>query len=413
VKIVYIHQYFRTRQMSGGTRSFEMARRLVAMGHEVDLVTSDNEPPVGASPGWRITNEDGIRVHWYPVPYSNNMSYSDRIKSFFAFAWKSARRAASISADVIYASSTPLTVALPGVYAARKQRIPMVFEVRDLWPDMPISMGALNNRFAIAAARRLERFAYRRSKHVVALSPEMKAGVTSRGKRDDEVTVIPNGCDLDLFPAPAADGAAFRAAHAWLGDRPLVLYAGAVAKLNGLEYLVELALQMLGLDPEVRFLLVGNGNDRDRLRDKARSVGVLDRNLFFIDSVRKSQVPAVLSAATIATSTVVDVPGVSANSANKFFDSLAAARPIAINHVGWLADIIREKDCGLVLPPHDVPAAARQVIAAVRNESWLRDAGIRARQTAERLFDRDRLAAKLESVLNTAVERQSRKEQES
>ncbi len=404
VRILYIHQYFRTRQMTGGTRSLEMARRLVEMGHEVDLVTSDNEPPPDASRAWRVTVEEGIRVHWYPLPYSNAMSYSQRIRAFFRFAWKSARRAASIPADVVFASSTPLTVAIPGAYAARKQRVPMVFEVRDLWPDMPIAMGALKNRLAVAAARALERFAYRKSRHIVALSPEMKQGVVRAGKPEDRVTVIPNGCDLDLFPASDAEARAFRNSLPWLGDRPLVLYAGAIALLNGLGYFVELAKETLRLNADVRFLLVGHGNDRLRLRDLAAQIGVLDKNLFFIDSVPKAEMPAILAAASIATSTVVDVPGVSANSANKFFDALAASRPIAINHTGWLADVIEQNDCGLVLPAHDVPAAAQRLVDAIHDEAWLRAAGQRGRSVAERQFSRETLASRLESVLRSAVD---------
>lgn len=389
--------------MSGGTRSLEMARRLVDRGHEVDLVTSDNEPGSAASSAWRISVEEGIRVHWCPLPYSNTMSYSERIRAFFRFAWKSARRSASIPCDVVFASSTPLTVAIPGSYAAWRQRVPMVFEVRDLWPDMPIAMGALKNRFAISAARTLERFAYRKSRRIVALSPEMKQGVVNAGVPEANVTVIPNGCDLDLFPASAARGQAFRNSLPWLGNRPLVLYAGAVALLNGLSYLVELAKETISLDPEIRFLLVGRGNDLERLRKLAQQLGVLDKNLFFIDPVPKDRMPDVLAAASIATSTVVDVPGVSANSANKFFDALAAGRPIAINHVGWLADIIEQNDCGMVLSPHDIPAAARRLVDALRDENWLREAGGRARSTAERCFDRDRLADQLEAVLQSAV----------
>jgi glycosyltransferase involved in cell wall biosynthesis len=279
----------------------------------------------------------------------------------------------------------------------------MVFEVRDLWPDMPIAMGALTNRFAIYAARRLERYAYRRSTRIVALSPDMKAGVIRAGMRDEMVTVIPNGCDLDLFPALPSQAQAFRNSLSWLGDRPLVVYAGAVAVLNGLGYLVDLARHTLLLDPEVRFLLVGTGNDYERLRAMAASFGVLDKNLYFHPPVPKNQMPAVLSAAAMATSTVVDVPGVAANSANKFFDALAAGRPIAINHTGWLADIIQDNNCGLVFRPDDVPDAAKRLVSALRDTQWLREAGARARAVAERDFNRDVLADRLDEVLQGAV----------
>ncbi|RIK83353.1 MAG: glycosyltransferase WbuB [Planctomycetota bacterium] len=403
MRIVYIHQYFRTRQMSGGTRSLEMARRLVAMGHEVDLVTSDNEPAPGTPRGWRVTNEEGIRVHWYPLPYSNKMSYADRLKSFFAFAWKSSRRAAGIPCDVVFATSTPLTVAIPGTYAAWRRRVPMVFEVRDLWPDMPIAIGALKNPVAIAAARMLERYAYRHSTRIVALSPEMKAGVIRTGFPETHVAMIPNACDLDLFPGSADDGRRFRASLPWLGDRPLVIYAGAIAILNGCTYLVDLAKATKDLNPEVRFLLIGEGNDLERVRTAAAERGVLDKNLFFLPRIAKQEVPAALAAATLATSMFVDVPGTSANSPNKFFDAIAAGRPVAVNHRGWIADIVRDRDCGLALPPGDAAAGAKPLVEAIADPVWLARAGANARRTAEELFDRDKLAVQLEGVLREAV----------
>jgi glycosyltransferase involved in cell wall biosynthesis len=404
MKIVYIHQYFRTRRMSGGTRSLEMARRLVRMGHEVDLVTSDNEPPVGAPRRWRVTTEEGIRVHWYPLEYSNAMSFSQRIRSFLRFAWKSSRRAAGIPADVVFATSTPLTVAIPGAYAAWRQGAPMVFEVRDLWPDLAIVIGALKRRPTIAAARALERFAYRRAKHIVALSPGMKAGVVRAGVAEDKVTVIPNGCDLDLFPGTEEQGQTFRASFPWLGNRPLVVYAGALAVFNDLRFLVHVAAEMRSLNREVRFLIIGQGNDSQRVRDLAADTGVLENNLYFLNRVAKEQMPAVLAAATMPVSTLIDVPGTPDSSPNKVFDALSAGRPIAINYGGWLSDILNEHDCGLVLPPQDIPAAARRIAAALADPKWLREAGKRARHVAETQFSRDQLAARLEAVLLASAE---------
>ncbi len=131
MKIVYLHQYFVTPDMPGGTRSYEMGRRLVEAGHEVHMITSDQSGRFDASEGWRITEEAGIRVHWTTVPYGNEMPYGERIKAFFLFAWRSAREAARIGGDLVFATSTPLTIALPAVYAAKRCGVPMVFEVRD------------------------------------------------------------------------------------------------------------------------------------------------------------------------------------------------------------------------------------------------------------------------------------------
>src|SRR6056297_1317779 len=113
--------------MSGGTRSFEMAKRLVSRGHEVNMITSwrtDHQYH-----DWFTTCDAGICTHWLPVPYSNEMSYRRRVVAFLTFAMRATKKAASLPADVIFATSTPLTICLPGAYASWKQAIPMVFEV--------------------------------------------------------------------------------------------------------------------------------------------------------------------------------------------------------------------------------------------------------------------------------------------
>src|SRR4051794_13167481 len=200
--------------MHGGTRSYELARRLVGLGHEVHMVTSDTQPAPGAK-GWRETNESGINVHWLPVPYSNAMTYSDRMRAFSHFAVDSTRRAAQLSGDVFFATSTPLTIAVPGIFASRWNSRPMVFEVRDLCPAIPIAVGALKSRPAIMAAQLLEKAAYAGAQHIIALSPGMKAGVEAAGVSPEKITVIPNLCDPERFQVPAAAGEAFRKQYAW------------------------------------------------------------------------------------------------------------------------------------------------------------------------------------------------------
>ena len=206
MKILYLPQYCTTPAMSGGTRSYEMAKRLVAAGHEVHVITTWR----GASErrDWWVEDIDGIQVHWLPVPYSNAMGFARRLKAFFHFAARSARRAVTIGGDVVFATSTPLTIALPAVAAARKLKRPMVFEVRDLWPLLPIAIGALRSPVTIALARWLERFAYRNADRIVALSPGMAEGVVATGYDPARVHVIPNSCDLDLFQPDAAAAAA-------------------------------------------------------------------------------------------------------------------------------------------------------------------------------------------------------------
>ncbi len=405
MRIVYLHQYFVTPEMGGGTRSFELARRLVRAGHEVHMVTTDNRPEPSWRRGWRVTQEAGIEVHWLPVPYDNRMSYARRMRAFLAFAVGSARRAASLRADVVFATSTPLTIALPAVWASWRSGAPMVFEVRDLWPDVPIALGVLSNPLAIAAARLLERFAYGNARRIVALSPGMAEGVCRAGYPRERIDVIPNGCDLELFRPDPGAAAAFRSEHAWLGGRPLVAYTGTLGLVNGVDYLVRVAARVASLDPEVRFLIVGEGRAWDAVRSDAEAAGILGRSFFMMASLPKPGVARVMAAADVATSVVVDVPALWHNSANKFFDGLSSGTAFAVNHEGWQADLLREWDAGLVLPATDADGAARMLVDALHAPGWTRRAGANGRRLAEERFARDALATQLERSLRDAEAR--------
>jgi glycosyltransferase involved in cell wall biosynthesis len=390
VRITYIHQYFTTRSMSGGTRSYEQARRLVERGHDVQVITTTTTA-AASSLSWRTTLEDGIRVHWLPVPYSNKMSYGRRIWAFLQFAVLSSIKATQLGGDVIFATSTPLTVAVPGIIAARLRRARFVFEIRDLWPELPVEVGALRNPIAIRFAFALARAAYRNADHVIALSQGMADGIASHGYPVERISVVPNASDLDLFATANQDAQHFRGANPWLEKRPLVVYVGTFGLVNGVSYLVRLAAEMANIDPEVRFLLVGDGAERTKVHDLADELSVLDRNLMILPEVPKAQVPGILGAATFATSVFLPFPGMAANSANKFFDALAASRPIAINYKGWQAEVLREADAGVVLDPVDVASAAKLLATRIRDEAWLEQARHASRQLAATRFSRDLL----------------------
>jgi len=387
--------------MPGGTRSYEMARRFVALGHEVHMITSQREESDNSS-GWLEEQIDGIHVHWLSVPYSNKMGFTARIMAFMKFSLLSALRAVKVGGDVIFATSTPLTIALPAVYAASRLRKPMVFEVRDLWPEVPIAVGVLKNPLLIICARWLERFAYKHSKHVVALSPGMAEGVIKAGYPKNRVHVIPNSCDIDFFQVPESEGAKFLNDHPELQDGPLILYAGTLGLINGVGYLVDIASAMLQIDTEVRFLIVGDGKEQDQIRRKAANAGVLGKNLWMLPPVPKAEMPRLLTTATICTSLVIDLPEMWNNSANKFFDSLAAGRPIMINHEGWQADLLRETGAGLVVPPTNAAQAARMLHDFLSDPNKVKKVGQAAFRLAKTRFDRDVLARRLLAVLQKA-----------
>lgn len=386
--------------MAGGTRSYEMARRLVDWGHEVHMITTDRNGRFDPKQKWHETEEAGIKVHWTPIPYSNKMFYGQRIKSFFAFSWRAARKATEIGGDIVFATSTPLTIAIPGVYASKRLKIPMVFEVRDLWPEVPIALGALKNPLTKSAARWLERFAYRNSSHIVALAPGMKEHIISKGYPEAKVTVIPNGADVDLFNVPEETGQALRRQYEWLGDRPLVVYAGTLGMVNGVEFLVDLAEKTFSTHPEVRFAVIGSGKEEQVIKEYAEKKQILGKNFFMIGQIPKDKVPVWLSAATFTCSLIIDKRENWEHAVtNKFFDSLAAGRPIVNNHPGWQTEIAIENDCGILLS-RDPKEAAITLTKKLMDAQWIHTAGSNAFSLAAKKFNRELLAKELEVCLS-------------
>jgi glycosyltransferase involved in cell wall biosynthesis len=400
MRIIYLHQYFVTPAMSGGTRSYELARRVAAAGHEVHVITSRREALGAATAKWVTTVEEGVHVHWTSVPYGNRFGFARRLHAFTAFAWRAAWKAARLRGDLVFATSTPLTIAIPAILAARRLRVPMVFEVRDLWPEVPIAMGEIRNPLLIASARMLERLAYRSSARIIALSPGMADGVVANGYPRERIEVIPNACDIELFAgsAPELDPGFLPP-----GEGPLVVYAGTFGRVNGVGYLVEMAAAMARLNPSVRFLLVGDGRELEAVTQRARATGTLGVNLWIRPSVRKQQMPALLRHATLATSTVIDVRALWNNSANKVFDALAAGRPVMINHGGWQQEFLERSGAGFATPGADPAAGARQLASFLSSPDTVARAGQAALHLATTHFSRDRLAERFRAVLEEAA----------
>ena len=382
MRILYLHQFFITRAGVGGTRSYEFARRFVARGHSVRMVT--------AAEGDRTV--DGIEVAGARGGYSDYVSatavsYPRRMLAFASFAPAAARAALrGPRPDVIYATSPPLTIALPALAAAARWRAPLVFEVRDLWPEAPIQMGALRNPLARRLARALERFVYRRSARLIALSPGIRAGVLATGVPEERVALIPNASDLDLFdPAPRR-----------AGDRFTVSYFGTMGEANDLSAAVEAARLL----PDMEFVLMGDGKRRAALQRSA------PENVAFPGAAGSKQEVAALAARSDACLTLFkDVPVLATNSPNKLFDTFAAGRPAIVNMNGWMRRLVEENEAGLYVRAGDAGDLAAKL-------EWLRDhpaeaaaMGRNARALAEREFDRDVLAGRVLGLLEEAGRR--------
>ena len=376
---------------------------MAAAGHHVDMITTDQAAPTNEG-GWTTREEAGIRVHRLSISYSNKMDRRQRLRAFLSFAFLGSRVAAQLDADVIFATSTPLTAAVPAIYASWRNKTPYVFEIRDIWPDVPVALGYLRNPLLRAAAYWLERTAYRRATRLVALAPGMGQHMIDCGAPADIITIIPNGCDVEVFERVSSDEIAKIRSDPWLGDRPIILYAGTLGAIGGAAYVVDLAAAALAIDPEVRFVIIGEGREEASIRARAAEIGVLDRNLRMLAAMPKVEVASWFRASTM-TLALFSGPKLVWKDAvqNKFFDSLAAGKPMISNHDGWQNEIATSNDVGFSVSADDAAAAAREIIAAAKDTAWLKAVESRARKLSHGEFCRDTQAKSLIDVLTTAA----------
>lgn len=386
--------------MGGGTRSYEMAKRLVQNGHEVHIITSWREQSDEKS--WFSSEVEGIQIHWLPVPYSNSLSFNQRIKAFLNYAFKAGRKAREIGGDIVFATSTPLTISIPAVSTAKKLKVPMVFEVRDLWPELPIAIGAIKNPILKFLTKRLELFSYKNAAQIIALSPGMAEGVLKTGYPKEKVTIIPNSADLNLFKPDALKAEQFRSKYPELKNYPIVLYAGTLGIINGVSYLAELAAEVSKTTPDIKFVVFGHGAEWDIVQNKAKQLGILNVSFYMYSSIPKTELVSAFCAADISTSLFVDLKPMEANSANKFFDTLSSGTPVAINYGGWHSTLLEKHSAGIQLS-RNINEAALEIVEFLKKPDLQKEIGGNARRLAETDFSRDLLATKLESVLIDAT----------
>jgi glycosyltransferase involved in cell wall biosynthesis len=408
VDVLYFHQYFATRRRSTATRSYELARRLVERGHRVTIVSRDTRRlEVGresAPQGRLVAREqvDGIDVLYLNIPYANRYATPVRLASFAAFTVAaSVAGALERRPDVVFASSTPLTIGIAGLATARAKRAPFVFEIRDLWPAVPVALGALKAKPAIGTAEWLERRLYEGAERIVVLSEGSREELRRRGIPDEKLVLIPNAADLDVFKPGVVDEQ-FRARHG-LEGRFLALYAGAMGRANGLDQLVDAAaaLRRWG-DSRVTIVALGDGGERPRLEERARELG-LD-NLLFLPAVPKDELAGIIGAADVTLTIFAPHPILETNSPNKFFDSLAAGKPVVVNLGGWLRGLAEEHEAGVWVPAGNAEALAGALSALAANPERVGQMGRNARLLAEREFGRDEMADRLARTLEEAAE---------
>lgn len=405
MKVLYFHQHFATPAGAGGTRSYEQARRLIARGHSVTMVCGSYG---GATTGLtmpfagrrRRGPVDGIDVIEYDLSYSNVDGFLKRSWTFVKYALRSTWAALREPCDLVFATTTPLTAGIPGIAAAVLRRKRFVFEVRDLWPELPREMGVITNPVVLGAMSALEWASYHSATMCVGLAPGIVEGIARRGIAKDRIRLVPNAADLDLFGAEAA--APWRPP----GVEPhhlMAVFTGTHGIANGLDAVLDAAAELKRRGRcDIKLVMIGNGKLKSGLVERAAREG-LD-NCVFCDPVPKRQLSGLMKSADVGLMVLANVPAFYyGTSPNKFFDYIAAGIPVLNNYPGWLAGMLREHECGIATPPGDAGAFADALQTMADNRPALVAMGRNGRRLAEADFDRAKLADRFVDTLEEAA----------
>ena len=393
MKVIYFHQHFSTPNGSAGIRSYEMARRLLGHGHQVTMVcgsygggeTGLTQPFVG---GRRRGAVDGIHIIEFDLAYSNTDGFVKRVLTFMKFALRSIGLAFTEKYDVLFATTTPLTAGIPGIFARWLRGKPFVFEVRDLWPELPRAMGVIRNPLVLGAMLVLEWASYRSAHRLVGLSPGIVEGIAHRGVPRDRIASVPNGCDLGIF---AAEVRPWRPAKVLETDL-MAVFAGTHGMANGLDAVLDSAAELKRRGRfDIKLVLIGQGKLKAGLQARVTREG-LD-NVVFHGPVNKAKLAGLMAATDLGLQILANVPAFYyGTSPNKFFDYIAAGLPVLNNYPGWLAEMITEHRCGFAVPPDNSVAFADALEQAAVDRDALKAMGQRGRALAETQFDRIKLA---------------------
>jgi len=401
MKILYFHQYFRTRKGSGGTRSYEFAKYLTSKGHQVTVVyaLSDKTSSIlegEYKKGLKRGIYEGINLIEFDLFYSNKMSFLKRSFIFLKYSMKSIRLAFKEDYDILFATSTPLTAGIPGIVMKLFRKKKFVFEVRDLWPELPKEMGVIKNKGILALMSMLEWLSYRMADACVGLSPGIVKGIQKRRKRNGRIEMIPNASDTDLF-FPQKES---KTIIPGCSESDFVaIFTGAHGIANGLNSVIEVAgkVEKSGMD-QIKFVFIGDGMQKPSLIEKVKELEL--NNCIFLEPVSKEYLRRYLNASDIGLMILANIPAFYyGTSPNKFFDYLAAGLPILVNYPGWMSEIIKKNQCGVSVEPENPEKFASVLIELSTNNDLLKEMGSKARKVAEKEFSRSNICSKFEKFL--------------
>jgi colanic acid biosynthesis glycosyl transferase WcaI len=407
VKILYVSQYFPPEMGAPAGRVAQLSRLWVEDGHEVTVLTGFPNHPTGiVPPEYRrklrrlVAREivDGVNVvRTWLLPFPNRRTH-ERMLNYSSFCVSSATTGVLLDRpDVVIATSPQLLVGLSGWWLARFKRVPFVFEVRDLWPESlaAVGMGSGNSLLHRSLAK-IAGFLYRRCDRVVVVTPAFKKYLIEHWRvPEDKIFVVENKVDASLFRPIPANIALRRELGA--EGKFVVSYIGTMGNAHGLETLLEAAARLRETAPNVLFLLVGEGAEKNRIISMARSRALT--NLRFVGQQPREKIPAYISASDVSLVLLKRAELFKTVLPTKMLEFMSCARPVILGVDGHARQVMEQAGAGIFIQPEDPAALANAVMRLAADPSLCESLGRNGRKHVLQYFSRRHTARAYLDVL--------------
>lgn len=369
MRVIYLCQHFPPETGAPQIRVYEVSKELISRGHQVEVITAFPHHPHGIIPEeyrgrfYMFENWDGIPVHrsWiYPSPKG---SFWKRLASYFSFTFSAFYSIAkSKPTDVIICNSPPLFLGITGYLGAKMKRAKFVFNVADIWPESAVELGILKNKSFIRLAEWLEKFLYKKSWKIATATEGILEYMVRKGKDRDDVFLLPNGVNTNTFaPLPKDEDLV---AKIGLEGKKVFMYAGALGYAQGLDSVLEAAQILKDKVPDVHFLFVGDGQEREKLVKMKEDLS-LD-NVTFYGSVPVSEMPKMFSIADFSVVSLRNIELFKGARPSKIFPAISSGVPVLYCGDGESAAILEEYHCGKIAPPENPDGIANAISELVK-----------------------------------------------
>lgn len=409
MKILFVSQYYPPESNAPANRVSELAKEWARLGHEVTVLTTFPNHPEGRIFGGYangrpvVESDAGVRVVRVPVYIAANRGIVRRSLAYLSFSVSASIFGARVceSPDVVIATSPQLLVGVAGAWLATRFRRPLVLEVRDLWPDSIVAVGALREgHLAIRALRVLERWLYRRASRIAVVTESFRAILQERGVEDRRILFLPNGVDAELFHPTPATNDPIGAKDRWPG-KFVVCFAGTIGMAHGLKTLIDAATLLRNVT-DVQFVVVGDGAERTSLEEHVASLGL--ENVLFLGRVPRAEVAGILRRADASLVMLRPSPVFETVLPSKLFEGMGTATPILLGVDGEARRLLERADAGIHFQPGDAPALVRAIEKLRADPAEAKRMGGNGMRFTLAHFERKGIARTYAAELRTLVE---------